>query len=76
MPSQGRKRVDRRFTDWIQNRDLGDVTIWPHRFYLMQQCDGVVGWMEAQMKYRLCRSRCKINDLMRDILFLYDSLRD
>ena len=29
------------------DRDLGDVQTWPHSHYLMRQCDGLGGWMQA-----------------------------
>ena len=31
----------------------------------MWQCDGVGGWGKSAVKYRVCRCRCKTNDLMK-----------
>ena len=58
------------------DRDRGDVHTWPHCHYLMRQCNGVSGWGKVQLKYKLCRCRCEINDLRREetgtsILFIH-----
>lgn len=52
------------------NRDLGNVRTWPHYHYLIRQFNAIGGWEKVRLRYKLCKCRCKLNDLVQRLATL------
>lgn len=48
-----------------QDRDLGNVYIWPHSHYQTRQYNEVSEWGKLWLRYKPCKCGCKIIDLVK-----------
>lgn len=47
------------------NCNFGNVYTWPHSHYQIRQFNGVSGWKKMRIRYKLCRCKCKIDNLVK-----------